>query len=505
MKQGEKVSMAGAVLAAALLLAGCSKEPADPETGPVKIELSATVPGGVRAPGSGGDASTKALVIGEEPIHLYFAAGTADESGTFVQRDGPFLGLRDAGDGARMLHFTPDQYYPEDGGELQIFGWYPMPDEISDDGQLRWNVDGQRDILVAYRHTGSAASPLRTITFQHQLTQLQLYAFGEPGAAARWGDITGVELHSAYTQYRFRLSQNGGGFSGSPTRLSPGGFTQAAIPEGADPSVAVRLGEPLLAIPIGTDQRYAVSFYTQRGGEVLVMLPARDYVAGQAAKVIVYFTSDKAVVKPVIEIEDWTTGPSLSNTYPMLDGRVLLTGGLFGSVPGLPGYHEPWTDTPLSTEPYDAQPDGMSNTSGTNLVSPKFRLSRGLLSVKDETGGVDWQKNVYKLMGIYHETYNPQSESACASYSENGVTGQWRLPTLAEAALIKALPENPYFNYDKGNGFVTACLSTPEPGLEAYMHIWIIPSWNVTVLPQTIDWEDGSDANLRAFCVMDVP
>ena len=492
--------MAGAVLAAVLLLAGCSKEPADPASGPVKIEVAASVPGGVRAPRPGGDASTKATVSGEEQMHLYFAARTADESGTFVQRGEPFLGLRAAGDGARMLSFTPEQYYPEDGGGLRIQGWYPLADAIEDD-KVVWNLDGYQDIITALMHEGSASSPLTTIGFEHRLTQLQIYVFGETGAAARWGKITGAEVHSLSSRYEFNLRTNMSNFTGDPVRLSPLGFTPTAIPEG-DQSVAVRLGEPVMVPPV-TAKQYVISFYTEKGGEVLVTLPQRNYKAGAVSKVVVWFTAETVTVKPVLEIEDWISGPSISPAYPVLaEGRIVMTGGLFGTISNLTGFHEPWTETPSHTEPYDTHDPGMSNTSGLNLIAPKFRLSRGLCSTKDETGFVEYTTNVYKLLGIYHKTYNPETESACASYTQTGVTGKWRLPTIAEMAVVRALPENPYYGFP-GLAYVSATLSSPEPGLEAFLHVWTGPTLATHLKYEVIEG-DGSDLKLHAYCVMDV-
>lgn len=428
--------MAGAVLAGALLLAGCSKEPADPASGPVKIEVAASVPGGVRAPRPGGDASTKATVSGEEQMHLYFAARTADESGTFVQRGEPFLGLRAAGDGARMLSFTPEQYYPEDGGGLRIQGWYPLADAIEDD-KVVWNLDGYQDIITALIHEGSASSPLTTIGFEHRLTQLQIYVFGETGAAARWGKVTGAEVHSLSSRYEFNLRTNMSNFTGDPVRLSPLDFTPTAIPEG-DQSAAVRLGEPVMVPPV-TARQYVISFYTEKGGEVLVTLPERTYGPGAVSKVVVWFTAETVTIKPVIEIEDWMDyGNALTYDYPRLvDDYVIVTAGLTGQMEDV-AFHEPWTKTPLHVEPNGA----FQNESGLNTVARKFRVAKSEPAYQEGYGGALYPE----VLGLVHPDANPDGRDICSTYSEEGVTGTWRVPTAME---FKAMQHVLLFNIHK--------------------------------------------------------
>lgn len=428
--------MAGAVLAAALLLAGCSKEPADPTSGPVKIEVAASVPGGVRAPRPGGNASTKATVSGEEQMHLYFAVRTADESGTFVQRGGPFLGLRAAGDGARMLSFTPEQYYPEDGGSLEMYGWYPLADVITEN-EVTWNLDGTKDVMLTYRQTGSAASPLTNINFEHRLTQLQIYAFGEKGAAARWGKITDVQVHINHSRFRYSFLENKGVYLSPSGRVSPLGFTPTAIPEG-DASVAVRLGEPVMVPPV-TAKQYVISFYTEKGGEVMVTLPERDYKVGAVSKVMVWFTAATVAVKPgIIEIEDWDDLDNmLTYDYPRLtDDNIVITAGLTGFMENVE-FHEPWTKTPIHVEPngYDR------NESGLNTVSRKFRVAKSRAYINGYSDIM-----FPHACGLVHATVNPDGYDICANYTEEGVEGPWRLPTAME---FKAIQYVRLFNIKK--------------------------------------------------------
>ena len=497
MEKREKLSMAGAVLAAALLLAGCSKEPADPASGPVKIEVAASVPGGVRAPRPGGDASTKATVSGEEQMHLYFAARTADESGTFVQRGEPFLGLRAAGDGARMLSFTPEQYYPEDGGGLRIQGWYPLADAIEDD-KVVWNLDGYQDIITALMHEGSASSPLTTIGFEHRLTQLQIYVFGETGAAARWGKITGAEVHSLSSRYEFDLRTNMSNFTGDPVRLSSLGFTPTAIPEG-DQSVAVRLGEPVMVPPV-TAKQYVISFYTEKGGEVLVTLPQRNYKAGAVSKVVVWFTAATVAVKPVIEIEDWMDyGNALTYDYPrLMDDCVVVTAGLTGQMENVE-FHEPWTETPTHFE-WTAT----GNESGQNTVARKFRVAKSRFQI-----GTKSDFTYAEALGVEHNQTNVNKIKGCAQYSEDGVTGTWRLPTIAEgiamarSGALRKIEHKDTYEFWTATGYGAASNLNNSDGL-AYS-VWVFSA------PQEPtdgywDYRHRSDVGRKnhILCIMDI-
>ena len=136
-----------------------------------------------------------------------------------------------------------------------------------------------------------------------------------------------------------------------------------------------------------------------------------------------------------ITLSEWDAengnNPSLGNHYPYVsDGNTIVMQDRYGFAQGYP-LHAPWTQTPAHAEPAYG-----SNNSGLNTCGQKFMVAK--VNAKNSEGNqvsMTW----YSASGLSNASYTPPGHSACPQYSEKpdqSDKGMWRLPTIRELKVI---------------------------------------------------------------------
>lgn len=438
------VAAGSAMLSAALLLAGCSKEPAGGTEGErTAITVSATLPVGAA------EASTKAVADGSTALTLSFARTDETSAGSYGAYGAEFTGTRTAGTGSRSLTFDPPQFYSLKRLNTRIIGWYPGGAAAAGSGvgyydasagTVGWVIDGQQDILSASAQEGSSISAMPGFVFNHRLAQIQCWPYAENAAtAAQWGPVKSITLLDQPEQYTMTLPQDGG----TDAVFSATGnadFTVRNLPSGNLSTTAARQGDPVMIAPTTDNTTLSLIIGMTDGSFFNVTIPERTYPAGSVTALKLRFTPKRVQVEPAITISDWATAGQLNNYPKVVNGNAIVVADDLGSAaPATYPTHEPWLTTQTSEESrWD------KNQSGTNTFGKVFQVAKANAKGKDGTSD---QMTWYEASGETNNTANPDGYSACSSYSEEideSDLNTWRLPSIRELNLMNTM-------YDKLN------------------------------------------------------
>ena len=123
--------------------------------------------------------------------------------------------------------------------------------------------------------------------------------------------------------------------------------------------------------------------------------------------------------------------PDFGGHYPYVsDGNTIVMQDRYGFAQGYP-LHGPWTRTPAH-----AERSFNLNNSGLNTCGQKFMVANANAKNKDgNLAAMTW----YEAEGTTSTSYNPDGYSACSQYSEEpdqSDMGTWRLPTISELQVI---------------------------------------------------------------------
>ena len=428
------VAVGPAMLSAALLLTGCSKEPVWERDTRSQISVEALFPATVSA-----GAATRAAADGNTALTLSFVRADESASGTFGAYGAEFTGTRDAGAAEQALTFDPVQYYLTDGLKTRMAGWYPGGATASGDasgkgyydaaaGTVTWTIDGGQDILLAAPRQGSKTAKMPVFEFRHALAQLQFSFYAESEAALeQWGKIQGVAVRGQRAAAAFTLAGATDDnlkvtFTGDATEtFAAANFTELTARAGKDNAVGG--GDPVMIAPQETPCRLTVEVMTERQGVQTAVVSARAYAAGEAVKICIRLAEQELIIDPEgCEIVPWAgdaTGAT-GREYPyVLDGHILVLQDMSGMAdPAVYPLHEPWTETPAHRETTweTMNPD---NKSGYNTAGMRFQVA------SSDAGEMSWT----------------DAQTACASYAEGNIEG-WRLPTMTEWHAIYACKAN---------------------------------------------------------------
>ena len=428
------VAVGPAMLSAALLLTGCSKEPVWERDTRSQISVDALFPATVSA-----GAATRAAADGNTALTLSFVRADESAAGTFGAYGAEFTGTRDAGAAEQALTFDPVQYYLTDGLKTRMAGWYPGGATASGDasgkgyydaaeGTVTWTIDGGQDILLAAPRQGSKTAKMPVFEFRHALAQLQFSFYAESETALEhWGKIRGVAVRGQRAAAAFTLAGATDDnlkvtFTGEAAEtFAAANFTELTARAGKDNAVGG--GDPVMIAPQETPCRLTVEVTTERQGVQTAVVSARAYTAGEAVKICIRLAEQELIIDPEgCEIVPWAgdaTGAT-GREYPyVLDGHTLVLQDMSGIAdPAVYPLHEPWTETPAHRETtwVTMDPD---NKSGYNTAGIRFQVASA------DAGAMSWTA----------------AQTACASYAENGIEG-WRLPTMTEWHAIYACKAN---------------------------------------------------------------
>lgn len=428
------VAVGPAMLSAALLLTGCSKEPVWERDTRSQISVDALFPATVSA-----GAATRAAADGNTALTLSFVRADESASGTFGAYGAEFTGTRDAGAAEQALTFDPVQYYLTDGLKTRMAGWYPGGATASGDasgkgyydaaaGTVTWTIDGGQDILLAAPRQGSKSAKMPVFEFRHALAQLQFSFYAESEAALeQWGKIRGVAVRGQRAAAAFTLAGATDDnlkvtFTGEAAQtFAAANFTELTARAGKDNAAGG--GDPVMIAPQETPCRLTVEVMTEHQGVQTAVVSARAYAAGEAVKICIRLAEQELIIDPEgCEIVPWAgdaTGAT-GREYPyVLDGHTLVLQDMSGMAdPAVYPLHELWTETPAHRETTweTMNPD---NKSGYNTAGIRFQVASA------DAGSLTWTA----------------AQTACASYTENGIEG-WRLPTMTEWHAIYACKAN---------------------------------------------------------------
>lgn len=402
----------GGLLAAAMLLpAACSKDQAaEPAPGErIEIVLAVRVAPDV-------EAGTKSPEDGSTSLTLQFLRADETASGTYGAYAATVLpATRAAGSGAQSLGFATPQYYTTNGLKSKLVGWYPAG--TFSGGAVTWSFNGTQDIMTAPKQEGSASSAMPAFTFSHRLSQLQFFPYYDKAdAASVWGKVTAVKVTGQRAACSFTpASAEGTGavaFSGSTTTFTVAGAS--ATTPGVGTAAAARFGEPLMIEPKTTSSTLTVTVTTEKGGDLVMTVPARTYPAGVSTKVWLKLSAFGFMADATIA--DWAvpedSGIATSATYvPLYYGNAFQNGG---TTTGLSG------STTASYDGYTIESNGSIYSSVTDAYTGEKPFYQLEVAMSDETEDpINWEDAWW----------------ACKNKITDG--GGWRLPRLAELKLIQ--------------------------------------------------------------------
>lgn len=179
------------------------------------------------------DPSTRAVIGSgyEKDLEVCFAR--QDETGVLSAAYGLWSlcrATRNGGKGNQPILFADQQIYPVDGCNICLYGYYPASDDAvtfdATTGSIVFTVDGETDIMATGRITGNTYDPVKTCTFRHLLTQIQLVCYTDQ--SDKWGSVIKIEVADIYTKQQLDL------LLGTPALaaiVSPGDIKNIVVPD----------------------------------------------------------------------------------------------------------------------------------------------------------------------------------------------------------------------------------------------------------------------------------
>ena len=322
--------------ALSLLSASCSKDPAAEPASGERVQI---VPAVWVAPGV--EAETKSPADGSTSLTLQFLRADESAAGSYGAYAATVLpAARTAGSGAQALAFSTVQYYATTGLKTKLVGWYPAG--TLSGGVMTWTFNGTQDIMTAPKQEGSALSAMQAFTFSHRLSQLQFFPYYDKAdAASVWGKVTAVKVTGQRATCTFTPasaeSTGAVAFSGGTTTFTVAGASSATAP-GVGKGAATRFGEAMMIEP-QTASTYVltVTVTTEKGGDMVMKVPARSYPEGVSTKVWLKLSAfgfmAEATIADWAAPENWDIA-STAACVPVYYGNSAQNGGVTTGLSG---------------------------------------------------------------------------------------------------------------------------------------------------------------------------
>jgi len=282
----------------ALLLAGCSSDN-EPQSGVEAEQVEIKLTGGIQ--------SVEAVTRGDGVISGTVPASTinvslarldaTDATPTYPAYTTLSSALAATVNTSGAITFGSTQYYMANGYSSKLVGWYPAATPTS--GVLAFTLDGSTDVMLTGEQAGTKTSNFSTLTFAHQLTQIQIQAYAEDASALTlWGNITAsIKIKAQSPTCNITLPSSVS-FSGSTSDVAMS-VSSATLAVGS--SSAVSCGYAM--IPPATALQIDVT--TTNGGTKTIDLPTQTYAAGTAYVISLLFKATG--ISPTAAITDWTS------------------------------------------------------------------------------------------------------------------------------------------------------------------------------------------------------
>lgn len=360
----------------------------------------------------------------DEELTLYFVRG-AGTSPMFTYGE-EIETTRAAGEDYQPLTFHPTQYYPVDGSDIKLWGWYPKTTTFTSGmpANAIWTFDGNQDIMLAQGKTCNIKTTDLKFELEHVLTQLQFIIYTESDlAVASWGKVTSITLRNENNSYSFNLllgDMNSAtpSFSGNAEFSKKNSFsiqkkTQEELEAMTEAERAAYLFGTLMVAP-KTSTRLTLYVTTENSdGEVEVDVTAdadntNAFKAGYATRVYLNFLPGE--ITATLQTGNWrpvTVNDVVLGEYPYVQrGYIVISTDLLGESSD--PIHDNWAETPRHNESTEENSIVIANS-----VSASFEIAT-------EDVECTWEN----------------ATSQCRALGPN-----WRVPTERETELILMLSD----------------------------------------------------------------
>lgn len=357
----------------------------------------------------------------DEELTLYFVRG--GETTPLLTYGTEIETTRAAGEDYQPLTFHPTQYYPVNGSDIKLWGWYPKSTTYTpgQTASVSWTFDGTQDIMLAQGKTCNITTTDLKFELEHLLTQLQFIIHTESDlAAATWGKITSIKLEGENNTCNFNIftadlvPDTQPNFNGNGTFTAIGSLdiqkkTQEELEAMTEAERAAYLFGTLMVAP-KTSTRLTLYVTTENSdGEVEVDVTAdadntNAFKAGYATRVYLNFLPGE--ITATLQTGNWrpvTVDNIVLGEYPYVQrGYIVISKDLLGESGAV--LHENWTG---------ATPAHIYTDETVNTVSASFEVA--------ETDCEDGATFTW--------------DEAATKCSEMGPG--WRVPTAAELLLMR--------------------------------------------------------------------
>ena len=359
----------------------------------------------------------------DEELTLYFVRG--GETTPLLTYGTEIETTRAAGEDYQPLTFHPTQYYPVDGSNIKLWGWYPKSTTYTS-GQTAsasWTFNGTQDIMLAQGKTCNITTTDLKFELEHLLTQLQFIIHTESDlAAATWGKITSIRLEGENSRCDFNIftadlvPTTSPSFTGSETFTVTGSLdiqkkTQEELEAMTEAERATYLFGTSMVAPKASTSKLTLYVTTENSnGEVEVDVTAdasntNAFKAGYATRVYLNFLPGE--ITATLKTGNWktvTVDDVILGEYPYVQrGYIVISKDLLGESSD--PIHENWAETPRHGE--------SEENNYSNSVSASFEIA---------TEDVEC-------------TWN-EATNKCKALGTN-----WRVPTERETELILMLSD----------------------------------------------------------------
>ena len=275
---------------ACVALASCSKENEEGVelNAPVEIKLNAGIEGMARAE------ITK--ITGATDVQFVRVDG-ATPSWTTVTDISTTGSIAES---TGTISLTTKQYYPTDGSNANILGFFPVATSITN-GVASMTIDGEKDLIYAQPVFGTKGTPMSNLAFNHLLTQFKFVIIRD-GATTNT-DITNVSVKLENMNTTCDLALANGTLSnwGTPTFSSEAISTGTASTTASTPTAGIMLEPNLSSINVTV----SATGYTS----TIVPIAGTDdnsFKAGKAYTITLTFKGTE--IPPTATITEWGTG-----------------------------------------------------------------------------------------------------------------------------------------------------------------------------------------------------
>ncbi|WP_303181256.1 fimbrillin family protein [uncultured Butyricimonas sp.] len=198
------------------------------------------------------------------------------------------------------ITFSTTQYYPADGSNANIVGFYPAATSITD-GVASIKITGEEDVIYAVPVSGNKTSKIDKITFNHLLTQFN-FAIARETASTNT-DITNVSVTIKEANTKFNLALADGRLSGWNTAIS----TIKPIENGTATKTASAATQKIMLQPDMPSITLIVSADGYSEQDIIIAGTDEDkFEAGKGYTITLTFKGTG--ITPSATISEWGTG-----------------------------------------------------------------------------------------------------------------------------------------------------------------------------------------------------